>query len=88
MTPALSHLAVASSFWILIHLGLAASPLRGRVLGAIGQRAYLGLFSALSAVSLTALIWTYRLAIRPDAFEPLRSVTSWMTDNSADEPGS
>lgn len=78
MTPALSHLAVASAFWILIHLGLAASPLRARVVGAIGQPAYLGLFSTLSALGLAALIWAYRLASQPDAFAALRPVFPWM----------
>jgi uncharacterized membrane protein len=78
MTPALSHLAVAAAFWILLHLGLAASPLRARVVAALGQRTYLGLFSALSAIGLIALIWTYRNAMLPDAFVLLRPVTPWM----------
>jgi uncharacterized membrane protein len=78
MTLALSHLAVASAFWILIHLGLAASPLRVRLIHAIGRQGFQGLFSLLSAVGLAGLIWTYGRAMRPDEFYGLRVIDAWM----------
>jgi uncharacterized membrane protein len=78
MSASLSYLAVASAFWILIHLGLAASPLRPRLVAAVGQPAYLGIFSTLSALGLVALIWTYHLATQPDVFVPLRPIDAWM----------
>jgi len=78
MPPALAYLAVAAAFWILIHLGLAASPLRPRLVGAVGEGAYSGIFSLLSAVGLAALVWTYHRASQAGAIVPLRPVALWM----------
>ncbi|WP_417514530.1 NnrU family protein [Minwuia sp.] len=53
MTGEFSHLVIATLAFLLIHI-VPASALRGPVVQAVGERAYLGLFSI---VSLAALIW-------------------------------
>lgn len=78
MNPELGHLGIAAAFWILIHLGLAASPLRAAIVARIGTRGFQGLFSLLSAAGLAWLAWSYRSAMQPDAFYGLRVVDGWM----------
>jgi uncharacterized membrane protein len=46
-------------FFVGIHLGLAGTGLRGRLIGAIGEALYRGLFSLLSAVGLAGIIWFF-----------------------------
>jgi uncharacterized membrane protein len=52
-------LALAALAWVLLHL-VVAGPLRPELVRRLGLPAYRGLFSVLSAVTLAALIWTYR----------------------------
>jgi len=52
-------LAIAAAAWILLHL-LVAGALRPAIAGRIGENAFRGLFSVLSAISLGFLIWAYR----------------------------
>lgn len=51
-------LTLAALAWVLLH-AVVAGPLRPVLVGRLGLPAYRGLFSALSAVALAALIWTY-----------------------------
>lgn len=50
----MSNLVAASVFFLVIHLLIAGTGLRTRLVGAIGEGAYLGLFSL---VSLGGIIW-------------------------------
>lgn len=52
-------LALAALAWVLLHV-VVAGPLRPGLVRRLGLPAYRGLFSVLSAVTLAALIWTYR----------------------------
>ncbi len=45
--------------FVLLHLGLAGTPLRGVARSALGEGAYLGLFSLLALSSLGAMIYFY-----------------------------
>ena len=52
-------LALAAALFAFIHLGIAGSPLRAKLIGTMGEGPYKGLFSLLSAVALGWLIWSY-----------------------------
>jgi hypothetical protein len=62
MGNAMTAFIAALAAFILIHLGLAATGLRARLVAAIGEGPYRGLFSIASAVLLAALIFTYGAA--------------------------
>lgn len=51
--------ALALSAFVLLHIGLSATGLRGALIKAIGEGPYRGLFSFLSIAFLAAMIWTY-----------------------------
>lgn len=55
----MSELWVAVLIWLVTHLGISSTPLRGILIRSIGQNAYLGLYSLLAAASLVYLIWIY-----------------------------
>lgn len=78
MEPAQTHLLAAAAFWLAIHIGLAGTPLRSRLVAAIGDNAFRGLFSVLSAVALGLLIWTYGRASQPETFYGLWVAERWM----------
>jgi uncharacterized membrane protein len=59
--PSLLPLVLAALAWVALHV-VVAGPLRARLAARLGVPTYRGLFSVLSAVALTALIWTYRMA--------------------------
>ena len=52
-------LVAACLVFILLHLGIAGSPVRGMLIGAMGEGPYLGLFSLATAVTLGAMIYAY-----------------------------
>lgn len=51
-------LILAAILWVALHL-LVAGPWRAGLIRGMGEARYRGLFSALSAVSLAFLIWSY-----------------------------
>ncbi len=55
----MASLIAASIFFVGIHLLISGSPLRGGLVRAMGEKPYLGLFSALSAAGLAWLIWAF-----------------------------
>lgn len=57
----MTALLLAALAWILLHV-VVAGPLRASLVGRLGLKAYRGLFSLLSAISLAALIWAYGAA--------------------------
>ena len=57
----MTALLLAALAWILLHV-VVAGPLRASLVARFGLKAYRGLFSLLSAISLGALIWTYGAA--------------------------
>ncbi|MCW5750757.1 MAG: hypothetical protein KIT81_06390 [Alphaproteobacteria bacterium] len=77
MTSGQFVMFLAAAFWVLLHVGLAGSPLRWRLVGAIGENGFRGLFSLLSAVGLFFLIWAYGQARSPDHFYGLWVADRW-----------
>lgn len=57
----MTALLIAALAWILLHV-VVAGPLRPGLVARLGLKAYRGLFSLLSILSLAALIWTYGTA--------------------------
>jgi uncharacterized membrane protein len=49
----------AASLWLLTHLGISSTPLRGVLVNLLGQAAYLGLYSVIAAGTLGYLVWVY-----------------------------
>ncbi|MBI1776812.1 MAG: NnrU family protein [Proteobacteria bacterium] len=78
MSPEMNWLIVAVGFWLVLHLGLAGSPLRWVVARRIGEDGFRILFSALSAIGLVWLARTYGAASTHETFYGLRVVETWM----------
>jgi uncharacterized membrane protein len=55
-------LAAAAAFWIALHLGVAGTALRGKLIGMLGPGGYRGLFTILSFLGLAGLILGWRSA--------------------------
>jgi len=64
--------AWALAGFVLIHIGISATGLRARIVGAVGEWPYRGLFSVASGVLLTALIIGLG-QVRSDPFDPLNA---------------
>jgi uncharacterized membrane protein len=58
----MAELALAALFLPLSHFGISSTPLRGWLVGRIGARPYLGLYSAVSLGALYWLVRSYRRA--------------------------
>lgn len=58
----MAALALACLFFLAIHVLISGSPLRGRLVAALGERAYLAGFSLLSIAGLTWVILAYGTA--------------------------
>jgi len=54
MTPELGTLIAAAAVWIILHLGIAGTALRGRLVQVLGER---GFRAAFSLVSVANIIW-------------------------------
>ena len=63
MTPLLA----AAVVFLALHLVIAGTRVRNVVVGAIGERAYLGLFSLASVAAIVWLAMTYRVAVASEA---------------------
>ena len=50
---------LAGLIFLLTHLGVSSTNLRTRLVGMMGERAYLGLYSLLAAATLGYMIWVY-----------------------------
>ena len=49
----------AGFLFVGAHLGVSSTPLRGRLVSAVGERGYLGIYSLLALTTLVYLIWMY-----------------------------
>lgn len=54
---------IAAAFFLAIHLFVAGSSLRGKIVGAIGEKAWLATFSIVSLVGIGRLAWSYNQAV-------------------------
>jgi uncharacterized membrane protein len=66
----MASLVAACGFFLGIHILISGSPLRGVIVRRIGERPYLGLFSALSVAGLVWLIRAYAGAERISLWSP------------------
>ncbi|MDP6602627.1 MAG: NnrU family protein [Rhodospirillales bacterium] len=64
MTGTLAHLVAAAIAFVGGHFLISSTPLRWAIVAKIGERAYLGVFSALAVVALAWLGLAYRAAPR------------------------
>jgi len=58
----MGELVLAGIAFVGTHLGVSSTPLRGVLVGRIGERAYLGVYSLLAAVTIVWLIVAYNHA--------------------------
>ncbi|HSU76028.1 MAG TPA: NnrU family protein, partial [Burkholderiales bacterium] len=59
----MTALVAATAAFVLAHLA-SGTPLRGKLIAALGEWPYRGLYSALALVTLAAMIWAYLRAPR------------------------
>ena len=52
-------LLAAGIFFVGIHIFVSGTPLRGRLVGVMGERPYQGMFALLSLIGIVWLIWAY-----------------------------
>jgi uncharacterized membrane protein len=58
----LEELILAAVLFVITHLGISSTPLRGVLVRSIGERGYLGLYSILAVITLVYLIISYNHA--------------------------
>ncbi len=62
----MGELLLASVVFVVAHLGISSTPLRGVLVRAIGDRVYLGVYSLIAAVTLVYLVIAYNRASHVD----------------------
>lgn len=67
----MTALVLATAAFLLTHL-LSGTPLRGKLIGAIGEWPYRGLYSAIAFITLGAMIWAFRQAPAEPLWNGLR----------------
>lgn len=55
----MSMLVLAALVFLITHLGISSTPVRGVLIDALGENIYLGFYSLLAAVTLGALIYAW-----------------------------
>ncbi len=79
----MGQLTLASIVFVAAHLGVSSTPLRAALVRAIGDRAYLGVYSLLAAVTLIWLIialqprFARRISVAADALGALDPVLGY-----------
>lgn len=54
---------IAAAFFLAVHLFVAGTRLRGKIVGTIGENAWLATFSVVSLVGISWLAWSYGQAV-------------------------
>lgn len=62
MTATFASLLAAAVLWVAVHIGVAGTRLRDRIVGRIGEGPFRGLFVVTSFVLLGWLAWSFRAA--------------------------
>ncbi|CAO3458846.1 NnrU family protein, required for expression of nitric oxide and nitrite reductases (Nir and Nor) [Azospirillum argentinense] len=62
MTGTIAHLSAAGLFLLLTHFGISSTPLRAALVGRLGEKPYLGLYSLVSALAFWWLVAAYNAA--------------------------
>ncbi|UPT64262.1 MAG: NnrU family protein [Hyphomonadaceae bacterium JAD_PAG50586_4] len=81
----MNDFAWALAGFVLIHVGISATGLRARLVGAIGEWPYRGIFSLASLALLAWLVFGYQ-EMRADPFDPLNEML-WLPPDLARWPG-
>jgi uncharacterized membrane protein len=81
----MNDFAWALAGFVLIHVGVSATGLRARLVGAIGEWPYRGIFSLASLALLAWLVFGYQ-EMRADPFDPLNEML-WLPPDLARWPG-
>ena len=68
--------ALSLAVFVLLHVGVSATGLRGRIVARIGEGPYRGLFSVASLALLAWMVMGFR-AMRADPFDPLNESLWW-----------
>ncbi|MBD3647780.1 MAG: NnrU protein, partial [Pseudomonadales bacterium] len=55
----MSMLILASLAFLLTHLGMSSTPLRGALVNGVGENGFLGLYTIISFATLGAMIYTW-----------------------------
>lgn len=74
MTGSIAHLALAALAFVGSHFLLSSTGLRQRLAGGLGERGFVGLFSALALLLFAWLIWAYAEA----PYRPLWTAPPWL----------
>jgi uncharacterized membrane protein len=70
----MTELLLAAAFLIASHYGISSTPLRGRLVDRLGERAYLGLYSV---IALAAVVWL-SIAYAGAPYVELWTFAAWM----------
>lgn len=70
----LAHLGLATAAFLATHF-VTSTPLRARLAGWLGERAYLGLYALVALLTLAWMVWAYR---RVPASPPLWNGPRWV----------
>lgn len=62
MNGSFNLLIAAALVWLGIHVGISGTPLRARLIAALGDKGFLGVYSLLSVASIAALCASYAKA--------------------------
>ena len=62
------YISLAALLFVGTHLGISSTSLRTRIVGAVGERGYLVLYSLVAFATLSYLIWLYNALPRYDYF--------------------
>ena len=62
----MTEMMIAALVWVVSHLGISSTPLRKTLVGAVGEKGYLGLYSLIALAAFIYLIWTYNSVPRFD----------------------
>ncbi len=67
-------LGLAAIAWVLVHVGIAGTRLRDRIVARLGEGGFMGAFSVLSVLTLVAMVFAYRAA----PYEPIWVAPEWL----------
>lgn len=62
----MAEIWIAAGLWVVTHLGISSTPLRGVLVRMMGQGIYMLFYSLVAAATLVYLIWVYVQAPRYD----------------------
>ena len=68
-------LGVAAIGWVVVHVGIAGTRLRDRIVARLGEGGFMGAFSLLSVATLVGLVFAYRAA----PYDTLWVAPAWLS---------